>query len=72
MSTADLLIIAILQLVSVEIVYPLRPKSTPRQIGWVGQFVSLLAIVVGLLIGLFWKGGISDMTSYSYFRPNSI
>lgn len=40
MSTADSLIIAISQLVTMEIVHPLRPTITSREIGFIGKFVS--------------------------------
>jgi Na+/proline symporter len=51
MSTADSLVIAISQLVTVEIIYPLTPRSSPSQITWCGRLVSLLSAVVALCIG---------------------
>ena len=51
MSTADSLVIAISQLVTVEIVYPMRPKTTPTGIAWVGRAVSLVSATIALLIG---------------------
>ena len=51
MSTADSLIIAISQLITVEIVYPMRPNSTPTEISVIGRGVSLCAVVVALVIG---------------------
>ena len=51
MSTADSLIIAISQLVTVEIVYPLHPKATPNDISVVGKIVSLVSVVLALLVG---------------------
>ena len=51
MSTADSLIIAISQLVTVEIVYPLRPQATPTEISLVGKFVSLVSVVVAVVVG---------------------
>ncbi|KAL7547663.1 hypothetical protein ACHAWF_012122 [Thalassiosira exigua] len=66
MSTADSLVIAISQLVTVEIAYPLRPDFTPKQISWCGKFVSLLAVVVSLLIGLLWRDGISALGAIQF------
>lgn len=51
MSTADSLVIAISQVVTVEIVYPLRPDSTPRSIAFIGRLVSTIAVAVALVIG---------------------
>lgn len=51
MSTSDSLIIAISQLVTVEIVYPLRPKTSPNEITWIGRAVSLISATIALLIG---------------------
>lgn len=51
MSTADSLVIAISQLVTVEIVYPIRPHTTPKGIAWAGRAVSLISATIALLIG---------------------
>ena len=51
MSTADSLLIAISQLVTEEVVYPLYPHATPADMAWVGRFVSLAAAVVATLLG---------------------
>eukprot|EP00934_Nitzschia_sp_Nitz4_P000001 Nitzschia sp. Nitz4//NODE_159_length_47236_cov_74.723851//36053//38332//NITZ4_additional_000014-RA//-1//CDS//3329531761//1//frame0 len=61
MSTADSLIIAISQLITVEIVYPLKPDATPNQVALVGKAVSLGATIVAVVVGLFWSEGISDL-----------
>ncbi|KAL7547566.1 hypothetical protein ACHAWF_010859 [Thalassiosira exigua] len=66
MSTADSLVIAISQLVTVEIAYPLWPKASPKKMGWLGRIVSLLAVVVALLIGLIWKDGISALGAIQF------
>ena len=50
MSKSDSLIIAISQLVTVEIVYPMRPNS-PNEITWIGRAVSLMSATIALLIG---------------------
>lgn len=51
MSTADSILIAISQLVTVEIIYPLTPNASPNLVTWYGRCVSLLATVFSLLIG---------------------
>ena len=51
MSTADSLLIAISQLVTEEIAYPLYPESTPEEMAWVGRFVSLAACIVATILG---------------------
>lgn len=61
MSTADSLVIAISQLVTVEFVYPFRPTATPKDLTWIGRFVSLVTVIVALLIGIYWVDGISDL-----------
>ena len=66
MSTADSLTIGISQLVTVEILYPLRPKSSPNKVAWFGRFVSLITIAIGLLIGIFWKDGITALASIQF------
>lgn len=66
MSTADSLVIAISQLVTVEIVYPMRPKMTPKGIAWVGRAVSLISTTVALLIGILWKDGVASMGAIQF------
>jgi Na+/proline symporter len=66
MSTADSLVIAISQLVTVEIAYPIFPKATPKRMGWVGRIVSLLAVVISLLIGLIWKAGVTALAAIQF------
>jgi len=61
MSTADSLIIAISQLVTVEIIYPLRSKASPNAVAWYGRSVSLFSVGIALLIGIYWDEGISDL-----------
>ena len=61
MSTADSLIIAISQLITAEVVYPLRPKATPGEITFAGRIVSLFTVIFSLIIGILWKDGISDL-----------
>jgi Na+/proline symporter len=51
MSTADSLLIAISQIVTEEIVYPLRPESTPSQMAMAGKGVSLVAAIIATLLG---------------------
>ncbi len=61
MSTADSLIIAISQLVTVEIVYPLLPNATPATMSWCGRLVSLCSVILALVVGLAWNEGITDL-----------
>ena len=61
MSTADSLIIAISQLVTVEIIYPLSPSATPSTMARWGRLSSFVAVVVALLIGIFWTDGMTDL-----------
>ena len=62
MSTADSLIIAISQLVAVEVIWPWRPHATQNQMAWAGRFTSLVSVIMGLIIGILWKGGVSALT----------
>ena len=66
MSTADSLVIAISQLVTVEVIYPLRPDASPRAIAWSGRLASLATIVVASLIGLAWKDGITALSRIQF------
>ena len=51
MSTADSLIIAISQLITTEVIYPLRPKATPTEMAMAGKMASLFSVVLALLVG---------------------
>jgi SSS family solute:Na+ symporter len=51
MSTADSLINALSQLITTEMIYPLRPNATPTLMTWYGRIVSTFAVVFSLLIG---------------------
>ena len=62
MSTADSLIIAISQLVAVEVIWPWRPHATQNQMAWAGRYTSLVSVIMGLIIGILWKGGVSALT----------
>lgn len=66
MSTADSLIIAISQLVTVEVVWPYNPSASHERLAWIGRFVSLFSVIISLLIGIFWKGGVSAMTAINF------
>lgn len=61
MSTADSLIIAISQLLTVEIFYPMMPSSTPKKMAWYGRLSSVLAVALALAVGLAWDEGITDL-----------
>lgn len=59
MSTADSLIIAISQLVTVEVIQEVFPNVT--NVTWLGRCVSLASTAFALLIGLLWTEGISEL-----------
>ena len=61
MSTADSLLIAISQLITVEVAYPLWPDATQSQIAWIGRGCSLFSTVFALVVGLLWGDGIADL-----------
>eukprot|EP00523_Entomoneis_sp_CCMP467_P001185 CAMPEP_0168750260 /NCGR_PEP_ID=MMETSP0724-20121128/17173_1 /TAXON_ID=265536 /ORGANISM="Amphiprora sp., Strain CCMP467" /LENGTH=730 /DNA_ID=CAMNT_0008798261 /DNA_START=26 /DNA_END=2218 /DNA_ORIENTATION=+ len=66
MSTADSLIIAASQLITVEIVYPLRPNASPMLVAWRGRGVSLLTTAFALIIGITWKDGVGDLAAINF------
>jgi hypothetical protein len=61
MSTADSLIIAVSQLLCVEIIYPIIPNSTPARMAWYGRLSSLISVIFALIVGLAWDEGITDL-----------
>lgn len=66
MSTADSLIIAISQLVTVEIVLPLNPETCASEITFIGKFSSLVAATLAILFGILWDEGVADMTAIQF------
>jgi solute:Na+ symporter, SSS family len=66
MSTADSLMIAISQLITVEVVRPLRPHSTPNEVAYIGRFISLVSTTLALFLGIFWDKGLSDLTNIQF------
>ena len=56
MSTADSLLIAISQLATTELFYPLWPRATPRQVTHVAHGASLVAMVAATAIALYADG----------------
>lgn len=66
MSTADSLIIAISQLITAEVIYPIYPQATPKTITWIGRGVSFFSTVVALLIGILWTSGLSDLGAIQF------
>ncbi|KAL7550076.1 hypothetical protein ACHAWF_013311 [Thalassiosira exigua] len=63
MSTADSILIAIAQLITTEIAYPMRPNSNPHQINIIGKAVSFGTMSVSLLLTLLWQDGLSAIFS---------
>jgi solute:Na+ symporter, SSS family len=66
MSTADSLIIAISQLITVEFIYPMIPTATPKQITWYGRGVPFVVVVIALVICVHWQSGISDLAQLQF------
>ena len=58
MSTTDSILISISQIITSDILYPMRPNSTPNQVAWMGRFVSLAVSALSLIVGLTWQGSI--------------
>ena len=51
MSTVDSLLVAMSQLVTEEVAYPLYPHSTPKEMAWVGRAVSFVAVIIATSLG---------------------
>jgi hypothetical protein len=66
MSTTDSLVIAISQLLTVEVLYPIWPNASPRKMSWAGRLASLVASGIALCIGLVWKDGITALISIQF------
>lgn len=58
MSTTDSVLISISQIITSDILYPMRPNATPKQVAWAGRIVSLVVSILALALGLLWKGSI--------------
>ena len=56
MSTTDSVLIAISQMITADVVYPLFPKASPSKVAWFGRFVSFVVSVIGLVFTLGYKG----------------
>ena len=59
MSTTDSVLISISQIITSDILYPMRPNATPSQVAWFGRFVSAAVAALSLIVGLTWKGSIT-------------
>ncbi|CAB9503644.1 Sodium/proline symporter [Seminavis robusta] len=66
MSTVDSLLVAISQLVTEEVAYPLYPNATPDKMAWVGRAVSFVAIVIATVLGLTWDDGITHLANINF------
>lgn len=58
MSTTDSILISISQIITTEVVYPLKPQASPNQVNWFGRCVSACVAALALIVGLAWKGSI--------------
>ena len=66
MSTTDSLINAISQLITMELFWPAFPNVSPRKIAWAGRITSLVSSCIALLIGIFWKDGITGLVAIQF------
>jgi sodium/proline symporter len=66
MSTADSLMIAISHLVATEIIYPMNSTTSPMKIVWMGRVASLMGVVVALMIGITWTGGVARLSKIQF------
>ena len=66
MSTADSLIIAISQLVTVECVWPFVQDEASHKIVWIGRATSLVSSVLATIMGLLWRTGVSALTAINF------
>ena len=66
MSTADSLIIALSQLVTVEVLYPMFKSKSPGFITVLGRCVSFVAVAISLGVGILWKSGVSDLGAIQF------
>ena len=66
MSTADSLIIAASQLLTVEVLYPISKAKSPSMMTWMGRGVSTFIVLIALLVGIFWDQGINDLGAIQF------
>jgi len=66
MSTADSLLVAISQLVTEEVVYPIAPNASPSHMVWVGRAASFGAVVISTFMGyVYHRNFCVDGTDHS-------
>ncbi len=61
MSTTDSILISLNQIITSDILYPMRPQATPSQVAWMGRFVSFFVSALALILALTWKGSIISL-----------
>lgn len=66
MSTIDSILISISQIITQDMVYPMVPNSTPKQIAWAGRIVSLVVTALSLIVGLTFKSGITVLMKVGF------
>ena len=66
MSTTDSILISISQIITQDMVYPMKPSSTPNQIAWAGRFVSLIVTALSIVVGLTFKNGITYLMQVGF------
>lgn len=52
MSTTDSVLISMSQIVTSDILYPMRPNSTPQQVAWMGRGVSVVISALSLILAM--------------------
>ncbi len=70
MSTTDSILISISQIITSDILYPMRPQATPKQVAFFGRFVSFVVAALSLVLALTWKGSIISL--YQMGTPMSM
>ena len=54
------------QIVTTDILYPMRPSSTPQQVAWMGRGVSVVISALSLILAMSWKGSIILLFELGY------
>lgn len=66
MSTVDSLLVAMSQIFTEEIAYPMYPTATPREMAWIGRVVSFVAVFIATTLGLTWDDGITHLANINF------
>ena len=66
MSTADSVLIAISQMITTEVVAPMYPEISGKQLSWIGRASSLSAMSIGLLLTFFGGQNFGELILIQY------